>query len=61
VSARLPGAVQTNQRAEVQAAITAITQADAMGIGALEIRTDSQYVIKGACMLRHATGHRHGV
>lgn len=47
VSERLEGE-QTNQRAEIMAAVKAIETAKEMGYKTLEIRTDSNYTIKGA-------------
>jgi ribonuclease HI len=45
-SARLEGRA-TNQRAELRGAIAAVEQSASMGPGRLELRTDSQYVVKG--------------
>lgn len=47
VSERLQGE-QTNQRAEIMAAVKALETAKEMGYKTLEIRTDSNYTIKGA-------------
>lgn len=47
VSDRLEGK-QTNQRAEIMAAVTALETAKDMGLKTLEIKTDSTYTIKGA-------------
>ncbi|XP_068135205.1 ribonuclease H1-like [Hyperolius riggenbachi] len=46
-SERLEGR-QTNQRAEIQAACTAIEQAERQNYTRLNIRTDSEFTIKGA-------------
>ena len=45
----LPGRIQTNQRAELMAAVAALE----LDLRPLEIRSDSKYVVNGAMKLRH--------
>lgn len=44
----LVGEKQTNQRAELTASCCALEQARERGLGAVEVRTDSMYTLKGA-------------
>lgn len=54
-SVRVPGACQTNQRAELYAVLLAMEEARTLA-GVLEVRTDSRYVI--SCMTEWIVGWR---